>query len=83
METSLGENVEQLRSDEELFFDYDPTEDDEGSISRVQELENILGEILDLWDEEELGFTVTTVDYQAVNEVMDRAGAVLNNDESE
>lgn len=82
-------NVEVPVADQELLFDTLPEEDLSSfdGMSRVQELENILGEILDLWDEDILTANPSTSideeEVESVFDVFDRAGAILAKEDYE
>lgn len=80
MGQEAGESVKQLNSNDELLFDSAPEEDLESfdGVSRVEELENLLSEIVDYWDEDIL-FAEPEYAPQIAN-LMDHIGLVLAND---
>lgn len=58
---------------------------DLNGISRVQELENILGEILDLWDDNTIVMwhSASPEEEEVVTDTFDRAGAILDTNDPE
>lgn len=63
---------------EELIYDAEPAFDDTPGISRVQELENALDKLLDLWDQDLIMPTsIDPADVNTINDAFDQAYAVL------
>lgn len=87
MGQEAGESVKQLNSDNELLFDSAPEEDLESfdGVRRVEELENILGEIIDLWDDNSIVLWqyASPEEEEHITGLFDRAGAILANDSEE